>query len=59
MRTWGKVVHPGYMAGIDAITVEDVQDAVSKALDSKPTYVTHGGDVGGLMSLAEIERKFR
>jgi len=59
LRTYGRVVHTDYLTALNAVTVAQVQNAVSKALSSKPTYVCHGGDVGGLMSLSEVEDRLR
>merc|ERR1712048_239916 len=58
-RTWGQVVHTGYLNSIDSVTVAQVQNAVSRCLNSRPTYVAHGGDVGALPSLGEVQNMLR
>merc|ERR1711976_484588 len=59
LRTWGQVAHDGYLANIDGVTVAQVQNAVSRCLNSRPTYVAHGGDVGALPNLDTVQGLLR
>jgi len=59
LRTYGRVVHPSYVPTIESVTAQQVKEAVSKAMESKVTFVATGGDVGVLLSLTELEAKLR
>lgn len=43
---------------VDAITINQVQEAVTKALKSKLTFVAQGGEVSHLPSYEQISKLF-
>ena len=55
LKTFGRVVHPEYASMIANVTANDVKNAVSKALQTKPVFVAHGGDVARIQSLGNLE----
>jgi len=58
VKTFGHVVHPTYLNGIDSLSAQDISNAVSKVLGTNATFVASGGDVEKIQTLGDIVRQY-